>query len=343
METKLPFLHAERSRFGVTYYYVRVNRGRRIRIKGDFGTPEFLAHYHEVVAIEAPPPPDTSDRFIPGSFGWLIKEWKKSANWTVALPTTRKHRNHFLEQLLASAGDVPFRTIKRQQILDERDRRSHTPFSANNYVKTMRALFRWATDRGYVEENYAQRVPFLKTRTPGFRPWTMEDVERFRQCWPLGTRQRVALEVLLNTGLRRGDAVRLGPQHVTDGVASIQTEKTRMEVHIPILPALQEALEKGPIGESTFIARWDGKPMVKESFGMWFGEACSVAGVKGSAHGLRKTAATIMAEAGGTERELMAFFGWSTTSQSQVYTRQADKRLLAARGAERMRAALARQ
>jgi len=342
METKLPFLHAERSRFGVTYYYVRVNRGRRIRIKGDFGTPEFLAHYHEVLATEAPPPPDTSDRFVSGSFGWLIKEWKKSADWSAAALSTQNHRNVFLEQVISLYGDVPFRGIRRQQILEERDRRSGKPFAANNYVKTMRALFRWALDRGYVEENHAQRVPFLKTKTPGFRPWTMEDVGRFRQCWPLGTRQRVALEVLLNTGLRRGDAVRLGPQHVTDGVASIRTEKTRMEVHIPILPALQEALDKGPIGESTFIVRWDGKPMVKESFGMWFGEACSVAGVKGSAHGLRKTAATIMAEAGGTERELMAFFGWSTTSQSQVYTRQADKRLLAARGAERMKAVLQR-
>jgi len=343
METKLPFLHAERSRFGVTYYYVRVNRGRRIRIKGDFGTPEFLAHYHEVIATEAPPPREANPSVHPGSFGWLVTEWLKSAEWSAAAPATQSQRKAFLDQVVATLGDVPLRGIKRQQLLDERNHRRETPCSANNLVKTLRALFQWAHERGLVEENHAHRVPFIKIKSPGYRPWTMEEVETYRNCWPLGTRQRVALEVLLNTGLRRGDAIRLGPQHVADGVASIRTEKTRMEVHIPILPTLQEAIQKGPIGDTTYIARWDGKPMGRDSFSMWFHEACTVAGVPGSAHGLRKTAATMMAEAGGSERELMAFFGWSTTSQSQVYTREADKRLLAARGAERMRDMFMRQ
>ena len=35
------------------------------------------------------------------------------------------------------------------------------------------------------------------------------------------------LDVLLFTGLRRGDAVILGRQHVRDGVATLRTEKSR--------------------------------------------------------------------------------------------------------------------
>ena len=74
----------------------------------------------------------------------------------------------------------------------------------------------------------------------GFRPWTEDDVAAYERRWPIGTRQRVWLDVLLYTGLRRGDAVRLGRQHVRDGVASIKTEKSgfTVTVTLPILDAL---------------------------------------------------------------------------------------------------------
>ena len=67
-------------------------------------------------------------------------------------------------------------------------------------------------------------------------------------------------DVLLYTGLRRGDAVRFGRQHVRDGVGSLRTEKSRAKVTVtlPILPVLQTTLDAGPVGELTFIAGSDG-------------------------------------------------------------------------------------
>ena len=41
-----------------------------------------------------------------------------------------------------------------------------------------------------------------------------------------------------------GDAVRIGRQHVRDGIATIRTEKTGTEVHLPILPELQEVIAR---------------------------------------------------------------------------------------------------
>ena len=78
----------------------------------------------------------------------------------------------------------------------------------------------------------------------------------YERRWPIGTRQRVWLDVLAYTGLRRGDAVRLGRPHVRDGVASIKTEKSefRVTVTLPILPVLAATLAAGPCGELTFIA-----------------------------------------------------------------------------------------
>jgi integrase len=137
--------------------------------------------------------------------------------------------------------------------------------------------------------------------------------------------------VLLYTGLRRGDAVRLGRQHVKDGIATILTEKSgfTVEVSIPILPVLATTLKIGLCGDLAFIVGESGRPLSKESFGNEFRKACRAAGVPGSAHGLRKVAATRAANNGATVAELEAIFGWSGGRMASLYTRAADRRRLA--------------
>jgi len=168
-----------------------------------------------------------------------------------------------------------------------------------------------------------------RNRGDGLRPWTENDVDAYEKWWPIGTRQRVWLDVLLYTGLRRGDAVQLGRQHVRDGVASLKTEKTDMLVTLPILPVLAATLKAGPCGDMTFIAGANSRPLAKASFGNTFRDACRAAGVPGSAHRVRKIAATRAANAGATVAQLEAIFGWSGGTMASLYTRAADRRRLA--------------
>src|SRR6516165_1404353 len=63
-------------------------------------------------------------------------------------------------------------------------------------------------------------------RGDGFIPWTEGHVAVYERRWPIGTKERVWLDVLLYTGLRRGDAVVFGRQHVRDGMGQIKTEKS---------------------------------------------------------------------------------------------------------------------
>jgi integrase len=144
----------------------------------------------------------------------------------------------------------------------------------------------------------------------------------------------VWLDVLLYTGLRRGDAVRLGRQHVRDGVATIKTEKSNFTVTctLKILPRLAETLLAGPCGDLTFIAGEGGQPLTKESFGNMFRAACRAADVPGSAHGIRKIAATRAANNGATVAQLEAIFGWTGGTMASHYTREADRRRLALEG-----------
>jgi integrase len=170
-----------------------------------------------------------------------------------------------------------------------------------------------------------------RKKTRGFQPWTEDDVAAYERRWSIGTRQRVWLHVLLYTGLRRGDAVCLGRQHVRDGIATIKTEKSgyTVTVTLPILDALAETLVAGPCGDLTFIAGENGHPLTKESFGNLFRDACRAAGVPGSAHGVRKIAATRSANAGATVAQLEAIFGWQGGTMASLYTRAADRRRLA--------------
>jgi Phage integrase family len=91
---------------------------------------------------------------------------------------------------------------------------------------------------------------------------------------------------------------------------------------------LAETLAAGPCGDLTFIAGEYGNPLTKESFGNLFRKACRAADVPGSAHGVRKIAATRAANAGATVAQLEAIFGWQGGTMAALYTRAADRRRL---------------
>jgi integrase len=109
-----------------------------------------------------------------------------------------------------------------------------------------------------------------RPKTDGFAVWSDDDIAAYETRWQIGTRQRVWLDVLLYTGLRRGDAVRFGRQHIRNGVGTIKTEKTDTVVTLPILPVLSKTFDAGACGDLTFIAGENGRPLTKESFGNLF-------------------------------------------------------------------------
>ena len=80
----------------------------------------------------------------------------------------------------------------------------------------------------------------------------------------------------------------------------------------------------------------NGRALTKESFGNEFKAACKAAGVPGSAHGVRKVAATTAANNGATEAQLMAIFGWTDPKMAALYTRTANRKQLAAEAMEKL-------
>jgi integrase len=266
-----PYLHREETRHGLVAWYVRRGRGQRIRIKAEYGSPDFWAQYR--AAVEGAP---SSALKTPKAhtLAWAVERYRSSSAWGALAASTRRQWENVLRNVIKTAGGALLRDITNATVRDGRERRASTPHAANHFLKAMRHLFRWACEEKLVPNDPTKGVKMLagKNDADGFHTWTQEELDRFEARWPIGTRERLAFDLLLYTGLRRGDAVRVGRQHVRDGVITLRTEKHRQGksgevVDIPILPPLAASIAATKTGDLTFLVTEAGRPWVKDSFG----------------------------------------------------------------------------
>lgn len=322
-----PHLHHEKNRHGNFAWYVRVNRGPRIRIKAEYGTDEFNEAYELAIRGERP---TKEKEAVRGSLEWLVMLYRQASAWTDLSLATRKQRENILKHVLATGGKEALSNITKQSIKQGCERRKKTPSQARHFLDTMRGVFKWAVDNDLTKVDPTQGVVVKKPKTGGFPVWTDAEIEKYEKRWPRGTRERLMLDVFLFTGLRRGDAAALGKQHIKDGVITLDTQKNGMRVTIPILPDLAETMAATKLGELAIIATDEGGHFTKESLGNAFRVACREAGIKKSVHGIRKAAATHAANHGATVAQLEAIFGWEGGRMASLYTRSADRKALAA-------------
>ena len=338
-----PYLQRHTTRHGKSVWCVRVTdeagRRKKVQIKGEYGTPQFVAAYEAAVACHPAPPVGPYAKASAGTVKWLIDRYRESQAWQAYSSATRRQREFIFLQIIAKAGNEPLRNVTRGAIARGRDDRAKTPAQGRHYMEAVRGLFSWALDAQLVAFDPASGLKDPpRKKGGGFRVWTEEEVQRYESRWLIGTRERVWLDVLLYSGLRRSDAVRLGRGHVrvfsSKGrrirVHTIATQKSgeTVDVTLPILPQLQATLDAGPIGAETYIAGKRGKPFTRESFGTAFAEACKLAGVPGRAHGIRKLGATRAANNGATINQLQALFGWTDVKMPLLYTKSADRKRL---------------
>jgi integrase len=327
---RFPHLRHETSRHGTRVWYVRIGDGPRTRLRAAYGTEAFWEEYRAAIDGTARP----AGKAKAGTFRWLVERYKISSAYRDLKGSTRTARDNILKGIVDKVGDQPIAAINRASIEASRDARRDRPEAANSMVKTLRVLFGWGMEdevaRAYVKANPAAQVAMIASRSEGFHTWNDEEVATYEAKWPLGTRERLALDVLLYTGLRRGDAVQLGRQHVRNGIFSIKTEKTGEWVVAPVLEPLQRSIDATKTGDLVYLVTSRGEPWSKESFTNWFRKCCKLAGVPGSAHGLRKAGASRAAENGATEAQLNALFGWKEGSrESATYVRKARRNVLA--------------
>jgi integrase len=274
---------------------------------------------------------------------WLCQQYYASAVFQSLAGSTRKVRRGILDEICQRAGQFRYALMEPPHVAKLRDEKAAFPHAANNRVKALRQLFAWAMlpEYGYAKKNPARDVGRLRGTNPdGIRAWTEADAVRYETRHPIGTKARLAFDLLLYTGVRRSDVVRLGPQ-MERWFAEILPDGTTVEAQklvftevkggsrivktheLPILPPLRQSIEATLTGHLVYLVTAFGKPHSAKAFGNWFKKRCREAGLdEVSAHGLRKLGAQRCAEAGATEHQLMALFGWTNPQQAAVYTKR---------------------
>ncbi len=152
------YLHWEITRHGKRIWYVRKYPGPRIRILGEYGSAEFMSAYTAAVTGIEPAKYESKAKYSSESIAWLIERYKASAVWAGSAEATKRQRDNIFKHVIANAGALPFASISKTDISLARDKRAKTPAAATNYLKSMKALFTFAVDAGYVDENPAAGV-----------------------------------------------------------------------------------------------------------------------------------------------------------------------------------------
>ncbi|CAB4122545.1 Integrase, catalytic domain containing protein [uncultured Caudovirales phage] len=335
MKANLKYCHKEVTRHGETVYYFRKGHRPRIRLPDNPKSAAFILAYNAALN-------EGTSVYIPKNvqpnqtLGWLVTEWTRSSTWKAYKPHTRSDRQGILRPLVEEAGGVNYKSILAKDIRAGVARRMDAPHGAKRFLDTVRALFTWAITNGHASEDPTLGIKVKLPKSDGHKIWEDEQIAAYEARWPVGTRQRLALDVYRYTAMRKADALVFGPRHVKDGKMTVKTSKTGAVIHLNLDPLLLASIAATPHGE-TFICREDLKPYTYDSGGVAFLKWCRDAGVKGyGAHGLRKTSATNMAEAGLSEYTIMAVHGWGSAATAAIYTRKANRRKLGLEGSAKM-------
>lgn len=358
------YVHAYRSNGAVYYYYRRA--GRLIRLQGTPGTAAFQESYDAAAASFAastPAPTARSDGLSApraGSLAALVRAYTSSTHFRGHEPSTQRQRRRVLERMCGEPvdsrsatspliGEMPLSRFDAAAVRALRDRREGTPEAARHLLKAVNQMFSWAIDEGFpqVTGSPVSGVRYPRSRaTGGHTPWSESDVAAFERHHVLGSQARLFLALALNTGLRISDLARVGPKHEKDNSLHLTAYKNRnskpQHLVLPILPALRRALDATETGATSFLLTDSGRPFASAAaLGNKVRDWVQAAGLKNrSAHGLRKAAATILAERGATAHQLQAIFGWSTLKEAERYTRTAERSRLAAEGLPLMNAGM---
>lgn len=344
MKRKLPkHVTAFHDRHGKERFRYRKGAIHRY-LRGPYNSPEFS---EDLKAAQNADPIPKLVRSNVGTVNDLVARYYASGTFQKAGDARQKVARGIIEGFRAEFGDdrvADFTFEHVEAILSAKAKKRAVgkrivggPVAAVNLQKQLRRLFRYAVKLGLVTANPAELAESVRAPKGGHHTWTEDEIARYRARHPVGTKARLALEIVLWTLQRRGNVVDFGPRHIQDGKIDFVALKGNKPMKLPAAPQLIAAIRAMPsVGLKTYLVTQYGKPFSPDGFGNWFADRCKEAGVPGRAHGLRKAAARRAAELEATNAMLKAIGGWEQDSEVTTYTKGADQARLAALAMNRL-------
>jgi integrase len=242
---------------------------------------------------------------------------------------TPQKRRAILEHFREQDGHRPLAALPREFILGKVD--ALAPNAARSWLKAVRHFMSWAVSRKLIKDDPTLGIRVEVPKTDGHATWSEDEIVRFEAVHPIGSKARLAFALGLYTAQRRSDVIRIGRQHIRDGVLTVRQQKTGAQLAIPVHSDLQAIIDASPGGPFTLLTTPRDKSYKGDDFTDQFRRWCDAANLPEHCvfHGLRKAACRRLAEAGCTVHEIAAISGHKSLKEVERYTKGVDQARLA--------------
>lgn len=333
---KRKYVTSSPDRHGRIRHRFRLN-GLSRYFPGNPGDDEFEAAYHkalkeaagDLLKHKAPPLSKDDERAPEGSVARLILNYQRTPRYRKLSPSARRQYDSAFATFDQKFGKAPVKDITTKFVLKMMNGLRDRPGVANAYLRTLKMLLNFAILRGEIATNPTNGVKQIPLGT--WDTWAEEHIAAFENRWPLGTIERRILNVGLATGQRATDLVAIKTSDIQNEYVSVRQSKTGAVVILPIIDELVTDLAAFPPKGEHLIHRADGKGYTASGVSHILKAALREVGLPDSLnlHGLRKACCRRLAEAGATEREIMAVSGHKSPQMVSGYVAAADQKKLA--------------
>lgn len=327
--------------------------GQTVQLRQAPGHPDFDADYAAALEGRAKPAAAAVVRFPRQAAAkslkaaWLILR-QHDPEWQALGPDIRRAQTAIAERFLSAPivegepttyGEVALEQLKRKHVKALLAERSDTPHAAAHLLRVIRKLIGVGLDQEWIENDPTYRLKY-RPAYGGWKAWPEEMLDRFETRWPVGSTPRLVYSIALYWGHRRSDVTKVKPSDFTATLHNVVQQKTGKALALPIHPNLREALDAVPdLDKREFVVMtaW-GKPFSAKALGMRMQQWTKAASIPPghTLHGLRKTLGKALAEHRATTRELMGILGHDNIAHAELYSREAEQRILAAAGMEKL-------
>jgi integrase len=327
------------------YFYYRRDGAKDVRLPGLPWSPEFMEAYARAEAAHKAPGRVEigASRTAAGTVDAGLVVYYRSTAFSSGLASgTQSARRNLLERFRAEFGQARLKSVERRHV-QRYISLLKTPSAQRNMLQALSHFFKYCVDAQLIADNPTEGVGKAKMpNTGGFYAWTEENVRKYEEIHPIGSKARLALALYLNLGVRKSDVVRIGPRDVKDGaLTDFLPQKTSRtggkRINVPLTAETKAIVKATPvIGSATYLVTEFGKPFTANGFGNKMREWCDQAGLpECTSHGLRKLCLTRLADVEGMDvLSLAAISGHKDLRELQIYIDTADRKLRARRAIE---------
>lgn len=240
-------------------------------------------------------------------------------------PSTAKQWDRHLSEIVDRFGTMPLVALSslkaRKTFISWRDERASTPRTADYKMTVLKRLMSWGKSNAFIETNPVEKVENIYKVNRADQ--IVSSAELTAILGFVTENQRPLIKLASETGIRRGDAVRLRWDHVAGNYIQFETRKSRgrARVTIPLTSSSREVLEPlkrqrdeviadGRVPSPYVFVGNKGLPFQENTITQTWGRACAELGITKHFHDLRGTAITRFAKANLSDDQIADIVGW---------------------------------